>query len=157
MTGLEAELLTIITDCKTVARKQLVRHFVLRRNIYPDAVHKAIHRLMIGAVVLETEQGLALVRPDKVDSKERGPLKKPRQVKAVLGRPSKYDDDGNRRCSMCKKYLPIDNFTGHPTTQDRLQASCKGCKLESMRRSRAVSNYFIDRLYGRPRRSGTAT
>jgi hypothetical protein len=156
MTGLEAELLALITDCKSVAREQLVRHFVLRRNMYPDAVHKAIWHLIVGAVVVETEGWLSLVvvGTEKADKPEKPP--KELKVKKAT-KPKKYNEDGDRRCSACKQYLPVDQFTRHPTTCDRLQPACKACKLESMRRSRRSSPYVLNRLVGRPaHRSGTA-
>jgi len=149
--GLEAEILAIVTDCKAVARTQLVRHFVLRRNILPDAVHKAIWHLIVGAVVQELNGELSLVVRPKEASEEPKPVrvKKP-------ATPPKYDADGNRRCSTCKEYLRIHEFTSHPTTRDRLQPACRSCKLESMRRSRASNHYVLNRLSSGLGRSGTA-
>jgi len=155
MTGLEAELLAMITDCKSVAREQLVRHFVLRRNIYPDSVHKAIYHLIVGTVVQEVNGELCLMTPARERREKVEPEPKEPKVEKPP-KPPKYDDDGNRRCVTCKQYLPLDHYTRHPTTRDRLQPACRACKLEAMRRSRGSSHYVLNCLSSGLGRSGTA-
>ena len=153
MRGLEAEILKIIQDCASVTREQVVRHFVLRRNLYPDAVHKAIYHLIVGGVVAEKGGNLSQVIPDLEDKEEaraareakNKPAKEPAKKPA---KPLRYNEDGDRRCTGCHQYLPVSDFARHPSTKDRLQPNCRLCKTLSMQRSRSRSAYSVKRLTG---------
>lgn len=142
MTGLEAEILAILNECQPT-RLQLVRHFVERRNLWPDSVHRAITRLIVALAIKDTPQGL-IYEGVKVDSPEvdadppprkRGrPLKS--EAKPKPEKPPKYDAKGARYCPMCVSYRPVAEFGKHPRTADGMQTHCRACRAEWMARKR---------------------
>ena len=140
MRGLPAEILGIIHDCRTVTREQLVAHFVRKRNLYPDSIHKAIHSLIVGGIAQEVDAAIVLLATPKDDAGAPAGERKqgrPRKYPPKPPSPPRFNEDGLVHCRCCLQYLPPTTFGRMDRSRDGLQSHCRPCRALAMARRRS--------------------
>ena len=149
MMGFYAEIIQFIGG-RSVTRTSVVQNFPGRE---PDATRKALWELLRAGFLTQSTTGRIWItdhvkeerKPRTISPRLRAITIRRRLMNSKHKDPSRYDEQSRRKCTKCRRFRSLENYSADHNGLDGLKSYCKQCLAEAskLRRALAAASYIV--------------